>query len=234
MKNQNFSIIVIAILVASLTGCSTSKQTAFNKGFIQKRKYNKGFHLKAFNQKKNRDSDSKSTKSNPILTESFKENFYLTQVEDKKTTTNDLLENFQQSEILSVISPKRSSRMVTSNASNKKVNRIIGEKAFTVFSENEGLILKNRINSSWETVSSNADDLPGAGTSSSGKSQLVALLLCIFIGIIGIHRFYLGYTTIGVIQLLTLGGCGIWTLIDLIMIITGDLTPANESYSETL
>lgn len=70
---------------------------------------------------------------------------------------------------------------------------------------------------------------PAAG---GEKSQLVALLLVIFVGIIGIHRFYLGYIGIGIIQLLTLGGCGIWALIDLIRIITGDLKPKNGSYSE--
>lgn len=67
-----------------------------------------------------------------------------------------------------------------------------------------------------------------------GKSQLAALLLVIFVGGIGIHRFYLGYTAIGIIQLLTLGGLGIWSLIDLIRIITGDLTPKNGDYEKTL
>jgi TM2 domain-containing membrane protein YozV len=67
-----------------------------------------------------------------------------------------------------------------------------------------------------------------------GKSQLVALLLCIFLGYLGIHRFYLGYTGIGVIQLLTGGGCGIWALIDLIRIITGDLRPKGGEYETTL
>ena len=69
---------------------------------------------------------------------------------------------------------------------------------------------------------------------SGGKSQLVALLLVIFLGGLGIHRFYLGYTWQGVVQLLTLGGCGIWALIDLIRIITGDLTPKDGSYGSTL
>ena len=67
-----------------------------------------------------------------------------------------------------------------------------------------------------------------------GKSQLIALILVILVGGLGIHRFYLGYTTIGIIQLLTAGGCGIWALIDLIRIITGDLKPKDGEYTETL
>lgn len=73
-----------------------------------------------------------------------------------------------------------------------------------------------------------------ASMMSGGKSQLVALLLVLLVGGLGIHRFYLGYTWQGVVQLLTLGGCGIWWLIDLIRIITGDLTPKDGSYGSTL
>lgn len=66
-------------------------------------------------------------------------------------------------------------------------------------------------------------------SNSEPKSQLIALVLVVLVGVLGIHRFYLGYTTIGIIQLLTGGGCGIWALIDLIRIITGDLGPADGS-----
>ena len=82
-------------------------------------------------------------------------------------------------------------------------------------------------NTNTKAVKKNAD--PG-----EGKSQLIALILCIFVGVLGIHRFYLGYTKEGVIQLLTAGGCGIWSLIDLVRIITGDLKPKDGDYTETL
>jgi len=53
------------------------------------------------------------------------------------------------------------------------------------------------------------------------RKWLVALLCCIFGGAYGIHRFYTGHTKTGIAQLLTLGGCGWWSLFDLITIIQG-------------
>lgn len=50
----------------------------------------------------------------------------------------------------------------------------------------------------------------------TGKSWLVSVLLAMFLGFLGLHRFYTGYIALGVVQLLTLGGCGIWALIDFI------------------
>lgn len=61
----------------------------------------------------------------------------------------------------------------------------------------------------------------------NSNQWLVVLLLCFFLGGLGIHRFYVGKTGSGVAQLLTAGGCGIWALIDFIMILTGNFTDAD-------
>lgn len=58
----------------------------------------------------------------------------------------------------------------------------------------------------------------------SPYNWLTALLLCFFIGNLGIHRFYVGKTGTAIIQLLTFGGCGFWALIDFIVIAMGNFT----------
>lgn len=61
----------------------------------------------------------------------------------------------------------------------------------------------------------------------SDKDYMTALLLSIFLGGLGIDRFYLGYTGLGIAKLLTLGGCGIWHLIDLILIAIRNIPDSN-------
>lgn len=53
---------------------------------------------------------------------------------------------------------------------------------------------------------------------------LTVLLLAIFLGELGVHRFYVGKIGTGILQLITLGGCGIWWLIDVIMVVTNNFS----------
>ena len=58
------------------------------------------------------------------------------------------------------------------------------------------------------------------------KPWMITLLLCLFAGTLGAHRFYVGKIGSGVGPLRTLGGCGIWVLIVLYMILTNKFTAA--------
>jgi TM2 domain-containing membrane protein YozV len=67
---------------------------------------------------------------------------------------------------------------------------------------------------------------PGSSGEQSDKEWLVAVLLSWFVGTLGIDRFYLGYTGLGIAKLLTFGGCGLWALIDAILITVGSVNDA--------
>jgi TM2 domain-containing membrane protein YozV len=53
---------------------------------------------------------------------------------------------------------------------------------------------------------------------SSEKGFVPTLLLCFFLGFLGVHRFYVGKIGTGILMLITFGGFGIWALIDFVMI----------------
>ena len=63
-------------------------------------------------------------------------------------------------------------------------------------------------------------------TETSSKSFIILLLLSIFIGYLGMDRFYLGKIGTGVLKLITIGGLGIWVLVDLIIIVSGNMRDA--------
>lgn len=132
------------------------------------------------------------------------------------------------------VTAKTEKAIILLNEATKDGKSLTSKELMKIAAEVKGqkLSLKEKI--ALKLFSKKVITATNSSSSSDGKSQLLALLLVLFVGGLGIHRFYLGYTWQGVVQLLTLGGCGIWVLVDLIRIITGDLKPKGGSYGTTL
>ena len=58
----------------------------------------------------------------------------------------------------------------------------------------------------------------------SEKNKVTALILAVLLGWLGVHRFYVGKIGSGVVQFLTLGGFGVWALMDIVQIARGKFT----------
>lgn len=71
-----------------------------------------------------------------------------------------------------------------------------------------------------QTTQSTQETAPATSPVNNQRDYLVASILSIFLGWLGVDRFYLGYIGTGIVKLLTFGGLGIWALYDQIMIIT--------------
>jgi TM2 domain-containing membrane protein YozV len=69
-----------------------------------------------------------------------------------------------------------------------------------------------------------SDNRSGKERALSEKRKLPAFLLCLFFGIFGLHRFYVGKVATGLLQLFTIGGLFLWSLFDLVVILLGGFT----------
>ncbi len=86
---------------------------------------------------------------------------------------------------------------------------------------------ESKSNSSNVTVNVNTS----SNSNPTNKSVVIAVVLWFFLGLLGIHRFYLGHIGMGILYLLTGGLCGIGWLIDGILFLTGGLKPKNGDYT---
>ena len=84
-------------------------------------------------------------------------------------------------------------------------------------------LLKERVISQ-EEFDLQKEKLLNSSTTTSSTDWLTLFLLTFFVGVLGVHRFYVGKIGTGFLMLLTLGGLGVWYLVDLILVVTGQFT----------
>ncbi len=206
--------LVAGLLLLLVSSCS-----------MQKRVYRSGYYVEWLSKKssnnnlspKTESNSEKSVKRDNLFKESINKNnkiIAVTFTETSKTNLNNVNKKLSGREI------------ATNNGITKSTFRNSVQKNTQEQNYRQDYSFQHNKKEQKKNISAQAPE--------DGKSQLIALLLCLFVGALGIHRFYLGYIGIGVIQLLTLGGCGIWALVDLIMILTGDLKPKDGDYAKKI
>lgn len=75
-----------------------------------------------------------------------------------------------------------------------------------------------------EEFDSQKEKLLDSSTKTNSIDWLALFLLTFFVGVLGVHRFYVGKIGTGVLMLITLGGLGVWFLVDLLLVVTGQFT----------
>ena len=75
-----------------------------------------------------------------------------------------------------------------------------------------------------EEFDSQKEKLLDSSAKTSSIDWLALFLLTFFVGVLGVHRFYVGKIGTGVLMLITLGGLGVWFLVDLLLVVTGQFT----------
>lgn len=217
MKRIN-TLVLIALATLFVTSCT-----------VEKRLYNKGFHVQW-------GTKYKADKKEKVQAESVASiDFNKTHPEEKvlaQSTEIRSASNFSslEDEIAEIqIDPIQEDSVQTSEKSTASIQPT---------SHSEKLSFVGEKNSVPEVVKQSTDKAEknrskhkqSAGADSTSKSQIVAFILVLLVGILGIHRFYLGYPGIGILMLLTLGCFGILALVDLVRILLGDLKPKHGDY----
>lgn len=220
-------IYLLTFIIGFLASCSTTTDVVSNKR-IQKRKYNKGFNFKSHK------------KSNPIIALNINKKLNTINEElinNSKVGSNDYLmasedliidQSFKSEfEKLKLLTPVTTKKI---NTINLNENNNVNIKALKEIKNN---ILNNKTleEEKIELISSNKHNKKvkkavkkivksGNNTPLTDDEKLIAIILLVFLGVVGAHRFYLGDIGMGVLYLLTGGLCGIGVLIDLIKLLT--------------
>ena len=220
-------IYLLTFIIGFLASCSTTTDVVSNKK-IQKRKYNKGFNFKSHK------------KSNPIIALNI--NKKLNTINEKlinnsKVGSNDyfmaskdliinksLKSEFENLKLFNPVNTKKINTINLNENNNVNIkafkeikNNIVNNK--TLEEEKIELISSNKNN---KKVKKAVKKIVNSGNNAplTDDEKLIAIILLVFLGVVGAHRFYLGDIGMGVLYLLTGGLCGIGVLIDLIKLLT--------------
>ncbi len=218
MKTKSLlSYLVPVIISGVLVSCSSSNKVASNFG---KRKYTKGFFF-----------DRPAKPSSPATAT------YTAAVRKSNNTavTAPVVVSQNSASVsnspAAVVAQKQVSVNTGKVAATKKA-AVAKEANTSVVAANASSFPTTVTTQSTENSIASAASAGGGGGGGNCKSWIACVLLCFFLGGLGIHRFYMGYTWQGIVQLITGGGCGIWALIDFTRILMKSLKPNNGDYCE--
>jgi hypothetical protein len=218
MKIKNFHYaLAMTVIAGMLASCSSSNQFASSFG---KRKYTKGYYVDAPSSIKESVSSNKTAVIAKNSDLAVKENVVTT-----KTVT---------SAPVNAIQAKASSVVLAKNTvkSASKVNASISKNAAAGVNNAVTKSVSSTVPEIVATPIVNQTEATQGHGGGGSRSWVIALVLCFFVGMLGIHRFYLGYIGLGILELLTAGCFGILWLIDFIRIIIRSLNPKDGSYSD--
>jgi thiol:disulfide interchange protein len=215
MKNVKLMIIAAMTSIIALSSCTMEKQH-YSAG------YNVQWNSKAQASKlKQAENKTDEITSQKLVTE------------EKSDVSN--VSNFSEASIKtessSSISESESASINNESIAILPQNRIVlnsNVKKSTLTNEQLTSGVKTKINKKNNTTQpKSTNETKGGGD----RSWLVALLLCFFLGGLGLHRFYLGYNGLGLLMLFTGGFFGVLWLIDFFRILIHSLKPKNGDYN---
>lgn len=198
--------IFILALIALISSCTVVKRVHQQGYYVSWHKQNKAIPSSDEQLLVQNETESTDVEKNSLVAENV------------MSTSDDSQNILQSDEVINVgsIESKPVIVSIKTTTPEEVTSKIVSKKTFKA------------INNTKHKKATNS------ASSGGGKSQVVALILAILLGGIGIHRFYLGHIGMGILYLLTGGLCGIGWLIDIILIATGSLEPKDGSYDETL
>lgn len=143
----------------------------------------------------------------------------------KKEKEEDKKRKEEQAKKVVAVSGVSSSSPSRSSSTSSSVSNSIASSSITAEAPYPKAETVSSYSSKNEKIPSNVDKPMGYGKATRNpRKWVVTLILCLFFGVFGVHRFYVGKIGTGILQLFTAGGYFIWTFVDFVTILTGKFT----------